>query len=117
MSPDPESQGLAPAAPRSESAPPQKSAPAPLRVKAAWAVALAADALQLAIFPLMVAGGASVLDDVVDVIVAIVLISLLGWNLAFLPSIAIKLLPAVDLAPMWTLAVAFVTRRRAPARR
>jgi hypothetical protein len=94
----------------------RREPPAPWRIRTAWAVALIADALQLAVFPMMLWGAVSPLDDIVDGVVALVLMALLGWHLAFLPSFLIKLLPVLDLAPMWTLAVAFVTRRTAPER-
>jgi hypothetical protein len=95
----------------------RREPPAPWRIRVAWAVALIADALQLAVFPMMLWGAVSPLDDIIDGVVALVLMALLGWHLAFLPSFLIKLLPVLDLAPMWTLAVAFVTRRTAPERR
>ena len=36
---------------------------------------------------------------------AVVLTALLGWHWEFLPSFAAKLVPGVDLVPLWTLAV------------
>ena len=36
---------------------------------------------------------------------------LLGWHWEFLPSFAAKLIPGVDLVPLWTLAVANVYRK------
>jgi hypothetical protein len=36
---------------------------------------------------------------------------LLGWHWEFLPSFAGKLIPGVDLVPLWTLAVANVYRK------
>jgi hypothetical protein len=36
---------------------------------------------------------------------------LLGWHWEFLPSFLAKLVPGVDLVPLWTLAVANVYRR------
>jgi hypothetical protein len=76
----------------------------------AWAVALAADALQIAVFPLFAEGGVSPADSALDVAVALLLTRLLGWHWAFLPSVGIELLPGVDLFPTWTAAVWFVTR-------
>ncbi len=76
----------------------------------AWSIALAADALQIGLFPLFAAGGASPADTVLDLIVAFALTKLLGWHWAFLPSIAAELLPGFDLFPTWTAAVFFVTR-------
>jgi hypothetical protein len=81
----------------------------------AWAVALAADALQIAAFPLFVEGGISPADSVLDLIVAFVLIRLLGWHWAFLPTLAAELVPGADLFPTWTAAVWFVTRQQVKA--
>lgn len=80
--------------------------------RAAWMIAMAADALQLAAFPLFAEGGVSPLDGVLDVVVAFMLIRLLGWHWAFLPTLAMEALPGMDLFPTWTAAVYFVTRDR-----
>lgn len=77
----------------------------------AWAVALGADALQIAAFPFFAEGGVSPADSVLDLIVAFVLIRLLGWHWAFLPTLAAELIPGADLFPTWTAAVWFVTRQ------
>src|ERR1700681_621405 len=78
----------------------------------AWAVAIAADALQIAALPLFVEGGISPADSLLDLIVAFVLIRLLGWHWAFLPTLAVELVPGADLFPTWTAAVWFVTRQQ-----
>jgi len=78
----------------------------------AWAVAIAADALQIAALPLFVEGGMSPADSLLDLIVAFVLIRLLGWHWAFLPTLAAELVPGADLFPTWTAAVWFVTRQQ-----
>jgi hypothetical protein len=83
--------------------------------RAAWAVALAADALQIAVFPLFAEGGFSPADSLLDLIVAVLLIRLLGWHWAFLPTLAVELIPGIDLFPTWTAAVWFVTRRQVHA--
>ena len=75
----------------------------------AWIVALAADTLQIAIFPLFAVGGSSPLDSALDLGVGVVLTRLLGWHWAFLPSFAAELVPGLDLFPTWTAAVLFVT--------
>ncbi len=80
-------------------------------MRAALIVAILADALQLAIFPLFVEGAASPADDILDLVVAGVLSYLLGWHWEFLPSFAAKLVPGVDFVPLWTLAVANVYRK------
>ena len=81
----------------------------------AWAVAIAADALQIAAFPFFVEGGISPADSLLDLIVAFVLIRLLGWHWAFLPTLAAELVPGADLFPTWTAAVWFVTRQQMKA--
>lgn len=78
----------------------------------AWAIALAADALQIAVFPLFAEGAFSPADSLLDLVVAAVLIRVLGWHWAFLPTLAAELIPGIDLFPTWTAAVWFVTRRQ-----
>ena len=81
------------------------------RLRAAMALAIIADALQIVIFPLFVQGGASPADDILDFGVGAVLIQLLGWHWEFLPSFLAKLVPGVDLVPFWTMAVVNVYRK------
>lgn len=78
----------------------------------AWAVAIAADALQIVAFPFFAEGALSPADSLLDLAVAFILIRLLGWHWAFLPTLAAELIPGVDLFPTWTAAVWFVTRPR-----
>ena len=50
-----------------------------------------------------------------DVLVAALLIRLLGFHWALLPTLAAEAVPALDLAPTWTAAVLLITganRRR-----
>ena len=81
------------------------------RMGAAFALAIAADLFQVAVFPLFIEGAASPVDDILDVGVAGALSFLLGWNWEFLPSFLAKLVPGVDFIPLWTMAVANVYRR------
>jgi hypothetical protein len=81
------------------------------RLQAALALAIIADAVQIIGFPLFVEGAASPVDDLVDLGMAGMLSLLLGWHWEFLPSFAAKLVPGVDLVPLWTLAVANVYRK------
>ncbi len=78
----------------------------------AWLVALAADAIQIIGFPLFVEGVASPANSVLDLLVGVILIRLLGWHWAFLPSLAAELIPGMDLFPTWTAAVWYVTRQQ-----
>ncbi len=79
--------------------------------RTAMLLAIAADALQLVVFPVFVAGGLSPADDVLDLGVGALMVHLLGWHWEFLPSFLAKLVPGVDLVPFWTLAVANVYRK------
>ena len=81
------------------------------RFRAAMILAVAADALQLFVFPAFVEGAFSAADDVLDVVMAAIMIPLLGWHWEFLPTVVAKLVPGVDLVPFWTLAVANVYRK------
>jgi hypothetical protein len=81
------------------------------RFQAAIVLAIMADALQIVVFPLFVAGTLSPADDVLDFGIAAVLVHLLGWHWEFLPSFFAKLVPGVDLVPFWTMAVANVYRK------
>jgi len=81
------------------------------KFKTAMLVAIMADALQIAVFPMFVEGAFSPADDLVDIGVAMLLTNLLGWHWEFLPSFLVKLVPGVDLVPFWTIAVANVWRK------
>jgi len=71
-----------------------------------------ADALQIVIFPAFLPGILSPLNDVLDVVVAIVMVILVGWHIAFIPTFVAEVIPGVGLFPTWTIAVLFVTRKR-----
>jgi hypothetical protein len=79
--------------------------------RAAMLLAIVADVLQLAVFPVFVAGAMSPADDILDAGVAAILVRLLGWHWEFLPSFLGKLAPGIDLIPLWTMAVANVYRK------
>ena len=82
-----------------------------LRFRIAAILAIAADALQIFVFPLFSEGALSPADDVLDLAVAVILVRLLGWHWEFLPAFAGELVPGVDLVPFWTFAVANVYRK------
>ena len=82
-----------------------------MRMRAAFALAIAADLFQIAVFPMFVEGAASPADDVLDLGMAGAMGFLLGWHWEFLPSFLAKLVPGVDFVPLWTLAVANVWRK------
>jgi hypothetical protein len=81
------------------------------RLRAALILAVLADALQIAVFPLFIQGAESPVDDIFDLGMGAVLTYLLGWHWEFLPSFVAKLVPGVDLVPLWSLAVANVYRK------
>lgn len=81
------------------------------RFRTAMVLAVIADALQIVIFPLFVEGAVSPADDMLDVGIAAAMVHLIGWHWEFLPSFLAKLVPGVDLVPLWTLAVANVYRK------
>src|SRR5580704_15702863 len=81
------------------------------KFKTAMFVAVVADVLQIAVFPMFVEGAFSPADDLLDFGVGALMINLLGWHWEFLPSFFAKLVPGVDLVPCWTLAVANVYRK------
>ncbi|MFZ1930281.1 MAG: hypothetical protein WAU50_14180, partial [Candidatus Sulfotelmatobacter sp.] len=72
------------------------------RFKAAMMLAVVADAVQIIIFPFFVEGAASPADDIIDFGVGALMVHLLGWHWEFLPSFLGKLVPGVDLVPLWT---------------
>ena len=82
------------------------------RVRMARVLAVAADAVQILFLPLFGEGFASPLNDALDVMVGLVLVWLVGWHWAFLPSFAAELVPGLDVFPSWTTAVWFATRGR-----
>lgn len=84
------------------------------RVNLARGLAIAADALQLGLFPLVAEGWISPVDIGLDVVMCVVLTWMVGWHIAFLPSFLLKGVPFIDLAPTWTIAVLIATRKRDP---
>jgi hypothetical protein len=80
-------------------------------MRAAFALAIAADLLQIAVFPAFIEGAASPVDDLLDLGMAGAMGLLLGWHWEFLPSFLGKLVPGVDFVPLWTMAVANVYRK------
>jgi len=99
--------------PEPEILPPERSVAATgsQKYRIALLLAVLADGLQLALIPLFMEGAASPAADAIDIVMAAVLYFLLGAHWEFLPSFAGKLIPGVDLVPLWTLAVANVYRK------
>lgn len=82
------------------------------RILAARCIAIIADAVQILLIPIFAAGAASMVDDALDVAVGITMTALVGWHWVFLPAFVTEIIPMVDLAPTWTIAVFIATRQR-----
>jgi hypothetical protein len=91
--------------------PPSSRSPAS-RVRIALGLALAADAVQIVFIPFFGEGIVSPLNDGLDLVIGLILVRLVGWHWAFLPSFVAELVPGLDLFPSWTAAVWFATRSR-----
>ncbi len=82
------------------------------RRKLAWTFAIITDGIQIALLPAMAVGLPAV--EIIDVIMAVAMITLLGWHIAFLPTLLAEAIPFVNLVPTWTAAVWLVTRGQKP---
>jgi hypothetical protein len=80
----------------------------PLRIWLAFAVAIAADGIQVLLGPL----GWTFFDGITDVVATIVLSLLLGFHPLFLPTFLVEIMPVVDVLPTWTGCVAVVVALR-----
>jgi hypothetical protein len=78
----------------------------PRRVMAARVLAILVDLAQWALLP----AALTPLNNAIDVVTGFVMIWLVGWHWAFLPTFLAEMVPFVDLVPTWTLAVMFATR-------
>ena len=82
-------------------------------VRIAWMVAVLVDGLQLITAPAEWTGPVVwVVEAGVDLVTMGVMMSLVGFHWAFLPSFVTKFLPFLELAPTWTLALFIATRDR-----
>jgi hypothetical protein len=80
----------------------------PARVRSAYAIAVATDALQLALGPL----GWAFADEVLDVVAAVAMWRLLGFHPLLLPTFIVEFIPVIDMLPTWTGCVALVIALR-----
>jgi hypothetical protein len=80
------------------------------RRRLAWIVAIATDVLQWIALPAFAPGFASPATNLVDIAVGVIMVRLLGWHWAFLPTFVAELIPFGNLAPTWTIAVLLATR-------
>jgi hypothetical protein len=81
------------------------------RIKAAYAVAIATDVLQVGLGPF----GWAFADEILDVIALIVTTRLLGFHPLLLPTFILELVPIIDVVPTWTGCVALVVAMRKKA--
>jgi hypothetical protein len=79
-----------------------------LRVALAFAVAIAADCLQLLLGPL----GWFFLDEVIDICAMVLVCWLIGFHMLLLPTFVVEFIPVVDMLPTWTGCVALVITLR-----
>jgi len=83
------------------------------RIRVAWAIALAVDAIQI---PADATGPVGwLLGAGLDLVTMVIMWTMLGFHWAFLPSFVTEAVPYLNLAPFWTLAVALATRGRGDA--
>ena len=78
------------------------------RVRLAYAVAIATDALQFALGPF----GWPFADEILDIVAAAVTWKLLGFHPLLLPTFILEAVPVADLLPTWTGCVALVVSMR-----
>ena len=62
-------------------------------------IAMIGDAIQIFGLPLFAAGGLSPADTLLDAVMAVILIRMLGWHWAFLPTLVAEMTPGFDLFP------------------
>jgi hypothetical protein len=78
------------------------------RVRLAYAVAIATDALQFALGPF----GWPFADEILDIVAAAITWKLLGFHPLLLPTFILEAVPVADLLPTWTGCVALVVAMR-----
>ena len=81
------------------------------RKRAAIAVAVLADALQLLLGPMGLVG----VDQAVDLVAAVLIVWLIGFHPLLLPTFVVELVPMADLLPTWTGCVLLVLARKKKA--
>jgi hypothetical protein len=78
------------------------------RVALAFAVAIAADGIQVLLGPF----GWTFFDEVIDLFTMVVTSLLIGFHPLLLPTFLVELVPVVDMLPTWTACVAIVVALR-----
>jgi len=83
----------------------------PSRLRTAWIIAIAVDALQLGLFPVTLTLS-TWLDKPLDLAAMGMLWYLVSWHWALLPTFVVELVPFVELVPTWTLALWLISRKQ-----
>ena len=78
------------------------------RVRLAYAVAVTADALQIALGPV----GWVFLDEIIDIVAMVLTWRAIGFHPLLLPTFLVEFIPFVDMLPTWTACVALVVSLR-----
>jgi hypothetical protein len=78
------------------------------RVRAAYAIAVTTDVLQVSLGPL----GWAFADEILDVAAMILTSRAIGFHPLLLPTFVLEFLPVTDLLPVWTGCVALVVALR-----
>jgi hypothetical protein len=68
------------------------------RVLVAYAIAIATDVIQIGLGPL----GLIMIDEVLDIVAAILITGLIGFHYLLLPTVVIEAVPVVSFMPSWT---------------
>lgn len=88
----------------------------PSKARLAMAIAVIVDAVQLPLQGASITGigtlPAEAIDLAIDAATALVLTRLLGFHWALLPTLALELIPFVDLAPTWLACASYVISKR-----
>jgi len=80
----------------------------PTRIRLAYAIAITADLLQLALGPV----GWVLPDEIIDVIAMFLTWRTIGFHPLLLPTFIAEFVPVVDMLPTWTACVALVISLR-----
>jgi hypothetical protein len=86
------------------------------RARLALALAVLVDAIQVPLQGASLTGigtlPAEAIDLAIDAATALIISRLIGFHWALLPTLALELIPFIDLAPTWFACVSYVISRR-----
>ena len=86
------------------------------RARLALAIAVVVDAIQLPLQGASLTGigtlPAEAIDVAIDAATALIITRLIGFHWVLLPTLAIELIPFIDLAPTWVACVSYVIAKR-----